>query len=110
MEIQKHVSRRYSVIYFIVIIKNGGLNLRYFNPAGSFDSFNFIGNNFSLDNLFPFINLVASGRENYLNIFGNDWDTPDGTCIRDYIHIMDLSQAHLATIEMLFEKIHSILI
>ncbi len=79
-------------------------NLRYFNPAGSFDSFNYIGNNFSLDNLFPFINLVAAGRKNYLNIFGNDWDTPDGTCIRDYIHIMDLSEAHIATIEMLFEN------
>ena len=39
-----------------------------------------------------------------MNIFGNDWDTPDGTCIRDYIHIMDLSKAHLATIEMLFEN------
>ena len=46
------------------------------------------------NNIFPFICLVAAGKLSHLEIFGNDWPTPDGTCIRDYIHVMDLAEGH----------------
>ena len=46
----------------------------------------------------PFINQVASGQQTHLRVFGNDYDTPDGTGVRDYIHVEDLSNAHIAAI------------
>ena len=51
------------------------------------------------NNIFPLINNVAVGRSEKLNIFGNDYDTHDGTCIRDYIHIEDLAQAHILSLK-----------
>ena len=80
-------------------------NLRYFNPIGAHES-GMIGEN-SLnvpDNLFPYICKVAEGSLKKLNIYGNDWPTPDGTCIRDFIHVMDLADAHLSTLEFLLEN------
>ncbi len=80
-------------------------NLRYFNPIGAHES-GFIGEN-PLDtpnNLFPIICRVANGKMNELQIFGKDWPTIDGTGIRDYIHIMDLADAHYAALEFLFRN------
>ena len=80
-------------------------NLRYFNPIGAHPS-GLIGESFTSksDNLFPHICMVAKGGKKYLEIFGNDWPTEDGTCIRDYIHILDLAEAHMSAIKMLFSS------
>ncbi len=80
-------------------------NLRYFNPIGAHSS-GIIGESplsFS-SNIFPLINKVALGKKNKINIFGNDWPTNDGTCIRDYIHVMDLAQGHLLAMEYLLNS------
>ena len=80
-------------------------NLRYFNPIGAHSS-GLIGENPSNipNNLFPYICRVASGNLSQLQIFGKDWDTHDGTCIRDFIHVMDLADAHIAAINYLFDN------
>ena len=77
--------------------------LRYFNPVGAHPSGR-IGEdpNGIPNNLFPFITQVAVGRRPELSVFGDDWPTPDGTCIRDYIHVMDLAEGHR-------EALHSLL-
>ena len=74
--------------------------LRYFNPAGAHSSGK-LGEHFEgvPNNLFPFIMQVASGHRSHLDIFGDDYPTPDGTCVRDYIHIMDLALGHLAAMQ-----------
>jgi UDP-glucose 4-epimerase len=74
--------------------------LRYFNPVGAHES-GLIGENPRgiPNNLTPFIAKVAKGELPALNVFGNDYDTPDGTGIRDYIHVMDLASGHLAALE-----------
>ena len=73
--------------------------LRYFNPVGAHES-GLIGED-PLDipnNLMPFVAQVAVGRRPYLNVFGNDYPTPDGTGVRDYIHVVDLAKGHLAAL------------
>lgn len=74
--------------------------LRYFNPVGAHDS-GLIGENPNgiPNNLMPFISRVAAGRLNQLSIFGNDYDTPDGTGVRDYIHVLDLADGHVAALD-----------
>ena len=81
------------------------INLRYFNPIGAHNS-GLLGENpiVKPNNIFPIINKVALGEIEKLEIYGNDWNTPDGTCIRDYIHIMDLSEGHVLALEHLFEN------
>ncbi len=76
--------------------------LRYFNPVGA-DASGHIGEdpNGVPDNLVPFIAQVAVGRRDQLSVFGNDYDTADGTAERDYIHVEDLASAHLAALEYL---------
>lgn len=76
--------------------------LRYFNPVGAHDS-GLIGDNPMgvPNNLFPFITQVAVGGLNRLQIFGGDYATPDGTGIRDYIHVVDLADGHLAAVNFL---------
>lgn len=76
--------------------------LRYFNPVGNHAS-GLLGENPNgiPNNLMPFIMKVASGELKELAIFGNDYDTPDGTCRRDYIHVVDLAEGHLAAIKAL---------
>ena len=75
------------------------VNLRYFNPVGSHIS-GLIGDNPNgiPNNLMPYINQVAANQRPFLNVFGGDYETPDGTGIRDYIHVEDLSEAHLAAL------------
>jgi UDP-glucose 4-epimerase len=76
--------------------------LRYFNPVGSHPS-GLIGEDPSgiPNNLFPFITQVAVGRRDQLQIYGGDWPTEDGTGVRDYIHVMDLAEGHLAALNHL---------
>ena len=79
------------------------MKLRYFNPIGAHAS-GLIGESplQSPNNIFPLLMDVAAGRKKELKIFGNDWDTFDGTCIRDYVHVMDLAEAHVKSFEYLF--------
>ena len=74
--------------------------LRYFNPVGAHESGR-IGEdpNGIPNNLMPFICQVAKGRLKQLSVFGNDYPTPDGTGVRDYIHVMDLAEGHLAALK-----------
>jgi len=76
--------------------------LRYFNPVGAHSS-GLIGENPNgiPNNLMPFVAQVAVGKLKQLNVFGNDYDTPDGTGVRDYIHVMDLAEGHLAALNYL---------
>lgn len=76
------------------------LLLRYFNPIGAHRS-GLIGENPQgiPNNLMPYIVQVAAGLRPYLGIFGNDYPTPDGTCIRDYIHVMDLARGHVLALD-----------
>lgn len=73
--------------------------LRYFNPVGAHES-GLIGEapNGIPNNLMPYITKVAKGELKQLNVFGNDYDTPDGTGVRDYIHVMDLAEGHVAAL------------
>ena len=74
--------------------------LRYFNPVGAHPS-GLIGENPNgiPNNLFPYILRVATKQYPLLSIFGNDYNTPDGTCIRDFIHVMDLAEGHKAALQ-----------
>lgn len=78
--------------------------LRYFNPIGAHKS-GLLGENPNgiPNNLMPYINMVASGRLECLNVFGNDYPTHDGTGVRDYIHVVDLAQGHLKAIQRVRE-------
>ena len=76
--------------------------LRYFNPVGAHPSGRIGEDPLGLpNNLFPFITQVAVGRREQLQVFGGDWPTPDGSGVRDYIHVMDLAEGHLAALEVL---------
>ena len=88
--------------------KDNSLNiaiLRYFNPIGAHPS-GLLGEdpNGIPNNLMPYITQVAIGKLDHLNIFGNDYPTRDGTCIRDYIHVMDLARGHVLTLRKLEEN------
>ena len=74
--------------------------LRYFNPVGAHKS-GLMGEDPKgiPNNLFPYVTQVATGRRPFLNVFGNDYDTPDGTGVRDYIHVVDLAKAHLCALQ-----------
>ena len=79
--------------------------LRYFNPIGAHPSAEIgelpIG---TPQNLVPFLTQTAAGIRHELSVFGNDYDTPDGSCIRDYINVVDLAKAHIAAIRRLLEN------
>lgn len=78
--------------------------LRYFNPIGAHESA-LIGE-LPLgvpNNLIPYVTQTAIGKRDYLRVWGNDYNTPDGTPIRDYIHVVDLAQAHVIAIERMLE-------
>lgn len=76
--------------------------LRYFNPIGAHES-GLIGEEARgiPNNLMPYITKVAVGELKELSVFGNDYNTPDGTCIRDYIHVVDLAKGHIKALEKL---------
>lgn len=76
--------------------------LRYFNPVGAHES-GLIGEDPRgiPNNLFPYISKVAGGTLECLTVFGDDYDTPDGTCLRDYIHVCDLAEGHVKAIAFL---------
>mgnify|MGYP001571199411 FL=1 len=78
------------------------ISLRYFNPVGAHPS-GLIGEDPSgiPNNLLPFITQVAVGLRDSLSVFGGDYPTADGTCIRDYLHVMDLAEGHVAAIDWL---------
>ena len=78
------------------------VNLRYFNPVGAHASGK-IGEhpNGIPNNLMPYISQTAIGKRDHLNVFGNDYPTPDGTGVRDYIHVVDLAKGHVAAIRYL---------
>jgi UDP-glucose 4-epimerase len=76
--------------------------LRYFNPIGAHPS-GLIGElpHGTPNNLVPYITQTAAGLHDVLTVYGNDYNTEDGTCIRDYIHVVDLAQAHVAALTWL---------
>lgn len=79
--------------------------LRYFNPVGAHES-GLIGETpqGTPNNLMPYVAQVATGQRDYLNVWGNDYPTPDGTGIRDYIHVCDLAEGHIAALNYLHQK------
>lgn len=79
--------------------------LRYFNPIGAHET-GLIGEdpNGIPNNLLPYIAQVAAGKLKQLNVFGDDYDTPDGTGVRDYIHVVDLAKGHLAALSYVMEN------
>lgn len=79
--------------------------LRYFNPVGAHES-GMIGEDSvgTPNNLLPIINRVAVGTMKKLLVYGGDYPTPDGTCIRDYIHVMDLAHGHLKALELMSDQ------
>jgi UDP-glucose 4-epimerase len=79
--------------------------LRYFNPVGSHPS-GLIGEDPQgvPNNLMPFVAQVAVGRHEALSVFGDDYDTPDGTGVRDYIHVMDLVEGHVAALQYMWQR------
>ena len=75
------------------------ISLRYFNPIGAHPSGQIGEDPRDIpNNLFPFITQVAIGKRPRLSIFGNDWPTPDGTGVRDYLHVVDLARGHVAAL------------
>ncbi|XP_063700947.1 UDP-glucose 4-epimerase-like [Culicoides brevitarsis] len=78
------------------------ISLRYFNPVGAHQSGR-IGEDPTKEfaNIMPYLSHVALGKKRELTIFGNDYDTPDGTGVRDYIHVMDLADGHVAALQKL---------
>ena len=74
--------------------------LRYFNPIGAHESGRIGENPKGIpNNLLPYITQVAVGKLESLGVFGNDYDTPDGTCVRDYIHVVDLADGHVKALK-----------
>jgi UDP-glucose 4-epimerase len=79
--------------------------LRYFNPAGAHESGRIGEDPHGIpNNLMPFITQVAVGKRDKLSVFGNDYATPDGTGVRDYIHVVDLAEGHAAALRYLLEQ------
>ncbi len=78
--------------------------LRYFNPAGAHES-GLIGEDprGAPNNLMPYVSQVAVGKRDRLRVFGDDYDTPDGTGVRDYLHVLDLAAGHVAALRRLLE-------
>ncbi len=79
--------------------------LRYFNPIGAHESGQIGEDPRGIpNNLMPFITQVAIGRREKLNVFGDDYDTPDGTGVRDYIHVVDLARGHVAAVKFVAQN------
>jgi UDP-glucose 4-epimerase len=80
------------------------VSLRYFNPVGAHES-GLIGEEprGTPNNLMPYVAQVAVGQRPYLQVFGSDYPTPDGTGVRDYLHVVDLAQGHVAALRHLLD-------
>lgn len=78
--------------------------LRYFNAAGADKDGELCEKHNPETHLIPLVLQTALGEREFINVFGNDYDTPDGTCIRDYIHVEDLAEAHILAIEKLISE------
>ena len=76
-------------------------SFRYFNAAGAAEDGTLGEDHQPETHLIPLVIDAATGRRNHIKIFGTDYDTPDGTCLRDYVHVDDLSRAHIAAFEKL---------
>ncbi len=88
------------------VVKSGAaikaLALRYFNPIGAHPSASIGELPLGVpSNLVPFVTQAAAGKRSKITVFGDDYDTPDGTCVRDYIHVVDLARAHVSAIQYL---------
>lgn len=81
--------------------------LRYFNAVGYAADGSIRGKEQNPQNLLPIVMEVVTGKREILHVFGNDYDTPDGTCVRDYIHVEDLGRAHVAAIKKLMQDSQS---
>lgn len=81
------------------------VSLRYFNPIGAHSS-SIIGEfqDGVPHHLVPYITETALGKRKQLNVFGGDWNTPDGTCVRDYIHVVDIAKAHISAVDRLVAR------
>ncbi len=79
------------------------VSLRYFNAAGAYDDGSIGEDHNPETHLIPLILQVPLAKRDHISVFGDDYDTRDGTCIRDYIHVMDLADAHVKAIEYLFK-------
>lgn len=87
----------YMITSFAKAYGLGATSLRYFNVAGAYGT---VGENRPVEtHLIPIVLQVALGHREKIFIFGDDWDTPDGTAVRDYIHVRDLAQAHILALE-----------
>ncbi|MEV0946406.1 UDP-glucose 4-epimerase GalE [Rhodococcus sp. NPDC049939] len=96
-----HAITSYSVAHSL-----GATSLRYFNVAGAYKS---AGENRIVEtHLIPLVLQVALGQREKISVFGTDWPTPDGTAIRDYIHVLDLAEAHILALESSVEGHHRI--
>jgi UDP-glucose 4-epimerase len=84
--------------------------LRYFNAAGYDIEGRITGLEIKPENLLPVVMETASGVRSELSIFGNDYDTPDGTCIRDYVHVSDLADAHIRALDYISNENSSIMV
>ncbi len=73
--------------------------LRYFNPIGAHTTYLLGDNPQNFDNIMPLIIKVAKGISSHLNVFGDDYNTVDGSCVRDYVHVMDIASAHVKAME-----------
>ncbi|KAJ1722055.1 hypothetical protein LPJ53_003494 [Coemansia erecta] len=95
------------IIHDVVSAESGwnAIMLRYFNPTGAHES-GLLGEDPSKvpNNLMPYVAKVAVGKLDKVHVFGDDYDTRDGTGVRDYIHVMDLAEAHVAALKRLDEK------
>ena len=82
------------LLHFVILILLGHIQITHIGelPLGA------------PQNLVPFITQTGAGLRDELSVFGNDYPTPDGTCIRDYIHVVDLAKAHVVAMERLLEK------
>jgi UDP-glucose 4-epimerase len=79
--------------------------LRYFNPVGAHPSGRIGEASLGIPtNVFPLISQVAAGRRPHLEVYGGDWPTPDGTGIRDYVHVMDVAEGHGAALDLLWRE------
>lgn len=84
--------------------------LRYFNAVGYAADGSIRGKEVNSQNLLPIVMDVISGRREKMKVFGNDYNTPDGTCVRDYVHVEDLARAHVAAIKTLLREPQSYII